>query len=215
MIAVEAAEIGKAYVPGRWVFRYVTLRLSAGEALAVVGPNGSGKTTLLKVLCGLAEPTEGRVWAMLRGQQYAPREVLSWAVGVVAPFLQLYTEFTPWELVGLSLRLRGMQWDQKETAALMERLGLQGVAQQRIGTLSTGMQQRVRVALAVAHKPLVFVLDEVAAVLDPAGREAVAELVAQHRQQGGIVLVATNADYERSWCERVIELPSGRELCGG
>jgi len=205
--ALEAVGLGKAYVPGIWVLRHLELRLEAGSAVAVVGPNGVGKTTLLKVLCGLSEPTTGQVRVMVAGTWYAPRECLWWAIGVAAPYVQLYTEFTPWELLRLGLRLRGRPWLQERIGMLAEELGLSGLLHRRIATLSSGMQQRVRVALALVHEPVVLALDEVTATLDAEGIAAVERLVRQHRERGGIVVAATNAEHERRWCEHVVSLP--------
>jgi ABC-type multidrug transport system ATPase subunit len=60
-VALEVEGLAKAYVPGRWVVRGLSLRLESGDSLAVVGANGVGKTTLIKLLAGLLEPTAGRV----------------------------------------------------------------------------------------------------------------------------------------------------------
>lgn len=211
MIELEASGVGKAYIPGMWVVRGISLRLSAGEALAIVGPNGVGKSTLVKLLCGLSEPTVGRVSLLLSGKRYRPQECLWWAVGVAAPFMQLYGEFTPWELLQMSMRLRGLRWDREEARWLLEQLGLEGVAARRIAVLSSGMQQRVRIALAVLHKPLLLALDEVTVTLDTTGIAAVERLVRWHCQRGGIVIAATNGEHERRWCSNVVELSQGRE----
>jgi ABC-type multidrug transport system ATPase subunit len=90
---------------------------------------------------------------------------------------------------------------------LAEELGLSGLLHRRIATLSSGMQQRVRVALALVHEPVVLALDEVTATLDAEGIAAVERLVRQHRERGGIVVAATNAEHERRWCEHVVSLP--------
>jgi len=204
---LEAVELGKAYRAGAWVVRGITLRLQAGAGVAVVGPNGSGKTTVVKLLCGLTEPTVGQVWVQVNGVRYRPRECLWWAIGVVGPFVQLYTEFTPWELLQLGMRLRGRRWEPAHAKWLVAQLGLEAVLHRPIGVLSSGMQQRVRVALALVHKPVVLALDEVTVMLDEAGIAAVEALVQWHRRQGGVVVAATNAAHERRWCEELVELP--------
>ncbi|MCS6965600.1 MAG: ABC transporter ATP-binding protein [Candidatus Kapabacteria bacterium] len=207
MIALETHGLGKAYVPGVWVLRDLTLRLEAGAALAVMGPNGAGKTTLVKLLCGLTEPTAGNIWLDIDGQRHSPRECLWWAMGVAGPFLQLYDEFTPWELLSLSTRLRDKRWEPRRAQWLIEQLGLHTTASQRIAVLSSGMQQRVRIALALLHEPVVLVLDEVTAMLDAAGIAAVEKLVRWHCERGGIVVAATNTGHERRWCQHTLELP--------
>lgn len=209
MIELQAHGVGKAYIPGVWVVREISIRLGAGEALAIVGPNGVGKSTLLKLLCGLSEPTSGQVVLSLFGRRYRPQECLWWAIGVVAPFVQLYGEFTPWELLRMSMRLRGLRWQSEEAGWLLQQLGLEAVASRRIAVLSSGMQQRVRIALAYLHQPVVLALDEVTVTLDAAGIAAVEQLVRWHRERGGIVLAATNSEHERHWSSKVLELPGG------
>ncbi len=207
MIRLEVHSVSKFYVPGVWVLRGISVQLTSGEALAIVGPNGVGKTTLLKLLCGLGEPSAGRVTLTLGGRSYAPQECLWWAIGVVAPFMQLYGEFTPVELLGLSLRLRGMRCSGDQIRWMLQQLGLEAVAGYRIVTLSAGMQQRVRIALALLHRPWLLALDEATVTLDAAGIAALEHLVEWHRGRGGIVVAATNSDHERRWCSQVLELP--------
>ncbi len=207
MIALEVQQVGKAYVPGVWVFRGLTLRLEMGSALAIVGPNGSGKTTAIKLLTGLAEPSEGRIQLRIGEQSYRPSECLWWAIGVVAPFMGLYEEFTPWELVHISLSMRGRQWEESVAERVIEELGLTPVLHRRIAELSSGMQQRVRIALAMLHRPVVLALDEVTAALDAAGIAAVGRLVRWYCESGGILVAATNAVHELQWCHRSVELP--------
>lgn len=214
MIVLEAQAVGKFYVPGAWVFRGLTLRLEGGAALAVVGPNGAGKTTLLKLLAGLAEPSNGVVRLRLGEQSYKPSECLWWAVGIVAPFVGLYEEFTPWELMHVGLAMRGRRWEERVAERVIGELGLAAVLHRRIAELSSGMQQRVRIALALLHQPIVLAFDEVTATLDGAGIAAVGRLVQWHCQSGGILVVATNAEHELQWCRRAVELPrlTEREL---
>jgi len=208
VITLEAHGVGKAYVPGQWVFRGLTLRLEAGSAMAIVGPNGAGKTTLIKLLCGLAVPTEGEVRVRIGRRWYRPQECLWWGIGVVGPFLRLYEEFTPWELFQLSASLRGGRWDRQFAQWIAQELGLSSALHRQIAELSSGMQQRVRIALAFLHRPMLLAVDEVTATLDTGGIAAVERVVRWHCARGGILFAATNAEHEQRWCTRLLELPS-------
>jgi len=209
-VALEVEGLAKAYVPGRWVVRELSLRLESGDSLAVVGANGVGKTTLIKLLAGLLEPTAGRVRLWSEGRQAAPAEVLSRWIGIATPAMQLYGEFRVEELLRLGARLRTCAVLDERIAQVLERLQLSAVAQQRIEALSSGMQQRVRIALALVHSPWLLLLDEATATLDAAGIAALEELVGEHCRNGGILVAATNAEHERRWCQRVLDLSEMR-----
>jgi len=209
-VALEVEGLAKAYVPGRWVVRGLSLRLESGDSLAVVGANGVGKTTLIKLLAGLLEPTAGRVRLWSEGRQAAPAEVLSRWIGIATPAMQLYGEFRVEELLRLGARLRTCAVLDERIAQVLERLQLSAVAQQRIEALSSGMQQRVRIALALVHSPWLLLLDEATATLDAAGIAALEELVSEHCRDGGILVAATNAEHERRWCQRVLDLSEMR-----
>jgi ABC-type multidrug transport system ATPase subunit len=209
-VALEVEGLAKAYVPGRWVVRGLSLRLESGDSLAVVGANGVGKTTLIKLLAGLLEPTAGRVRLWSEGRQAAPAEVLSRWIGIATPAMQLYGEFRVEELLRLGARLRTCAVLDERIAQVLERLQLSAVAQQRIEALSSGMQQRVRIALALVHSPWLLLLDEATATLDTAGIAALEELVGEHCRYGGILVAATNAEHERRWCQRVLDLSEMR-----
>lgn len=209
-VVLEVEGLAKAYVPGRWVVRGLSLRLESGDSLAVVGANGVGKTTLIKLLAGLLEPTAGRVRLWSEGRQAAPAEVLSRWIGIATPAMQLYGEFRVEELLRLGARLRTCAVLDERIAQVLERLQLSAVAQQRIEALSSGMQQRVRIALALVHSPWLLLLDEATATLDAAGITALEELVSEHCRNGGILVAATNAEHERRWCQRVLDLSEMR-----
>jgi len=209
-VALEVEGLAKAYVPGRWVVRGLSLRLKSGDSLAIVGANGAGKTTLIKLLGGLLEPTAGRIRLWADDRQAAPAEVLSRWIGIATPAMQLYGEFRVEELLRFGARLRACSASDERIARVLERLQLSAVAQQRIEALSSGMQQRVRIALALVHSPWLLLLDEATATLDAAGIAAVEELVKEHCRQGGILVAATNAEHERRWCRQVLDLSGMR-----
>lgn len=152
-----------------WALREVSLRLHAGERLALVGSNGSGKTTLLRLMHGLLAPTEG-----IRFFDPALRQAMLFQ----HPFmLRCSTRFN----VALGLWLAGVPWRQASVLALaaLDRVGLAHLAQQRATTLSGGQRQRVALARAWALQPGLLLLDEPTASLDPHAKREVEALVAE------------------------------------
>ena len=150
----------------------VSLRIVAGERVALVGANGSGKSTLLRTLHGLVPPTQGQL-------QQAPG--VRQAMLFQRPHLLRLSALNNVAL-GLWLdRARGLRWSAAKALALqaMERVGLQSVAQQNGRQLSGGQQQRLALARAWARQPDVLLLDEPTASLDPHAKREVEALMAE------------------------------------
>lgn len=178
-VVIRCAGLGKRY-GSRWVLRGVEMDLPMGECLLVTGPNGAGKTTLLRLLAGLEAPTEGEVHAV-------------GTIGFAAPDLSLYPNLTAMEHLRFAATLRRVEPRDSE---LLEKVGLLDHADKPVGAFSTGMRSRLRLALAIQHRPAVLLLDEPTASLDEQGRAVVSEIIEEQRARGCIVL-ATNSDGDR------------------
>ena len=150
----------------------VSLRIKAGERVALVGANGSGKSTLLRTLHGLVPPAQGQL-------QQAPG--VRQAMLFQRPHLLRLSALNNVAL-GLWLdRARGLSWAAAKALALqaLQRVGLQSVAQQNGRQLSGGQQQRLALARAWARQPDVLLLDEPTASLDPHAKREVEALMAE------------------------------------
>lgn len=150
----------------------VSLRIEAGERVALVGANGSGKSTLLRTLHGLVPPTQGQVL-----QAPSVRQAMLFQ----RPHLLRLSALNNVAL-GLWLdRSRGLRWTAAQALALqaLQRVGLQSVAQQNGRQLSGGQQQRLALARAWARQPDVLLLDEPTASLDPHAKREVEALMAE------------------------------------
>jgi heme exporter protein A len=188
----------------RRVFEGLTLRVGQGEGLVVTGPNGSGKSTLLLVIAGLLRPTRGQVLATQDGKPLRPDDRREW-LGMVAPDLTLYPELTAWENLRFFQQVRGVKSGDADLRSLLERVGLKGRGDDRVGTFSSGMRQRLKYAFALAHSPRVLLLDEPTANLDVSGVSMVEEVIAEQRQRGVLVL-ATNEPEEVRHGNRCVTL---------
>jgi heme exporter protein A len=177
---------------------------TAPGAVAVTGPNGSGKSTLLRILAGLLRPSAGATTVSVAGHDHAParrRDVL----GLAAPELSFYEEFSAAENLEFAAEARGMGSPSRAAGAALERVGLEGRSRDRVAVYSSGMKQRLRLAFALLHEPPILLLDEPGSHLDEAGREAVRDVVARHAARG-LVLLATNDPEEIQLAARCLEL---------
>lgn len=210
--ALETKGLGLRY--GKvWALRDCALRLPTGSVIALVGPNGAGKTTLLQLVTGLLRPTEGDVEVLGRGARAGSAEALA-QVGFVAQEHPLYPRFSVSDLLrmGSSLNIR---WDQPLAE---RRLGELGIAlTRRAGSLSGGQQAQVSLALALAKRPALLVLDEPLANLDPiARRDFMRTVMAAVAEDEITVLLSSHviADLE-AVCDWLVLLKGGTVQLAG
>lgn len=189
----------------RDIIRGVDLIVHGGDCVGIIGDNGSGKSTLLRMLAGALTPDAGTVTLSLGGVVIAQSD-LPQHVGYVAPYLRLYDEFTPVELLQLHARWHGQQADPAEAERVLTRVGLSDRMHDVIRTFSSGMQQRVSIAVAVHCNPDLLILDEPSVTLDRRGRDVLEAEIARMRAIGSIVVLATNDDRERSLCSSLFNV---------
>ena len=193
-----------------------TISVPQGRISALVGPNGAGKTTLLRLLAALAAPTAGRA-VVLGG---APRQDPAYLaeIGFLAQEIPLYRRLTARDHIGIGAHLNP-RWDGESVRA---RLGsLKIPLDQRVGTLSGGQRAQVALALTLAKRPRLLLLDEPVAALDPLARRhflgTLADAVADAAAGEGLTVILSShlvADIERT-CDHLILLASSRvQLCG-
>ena len=173
---------------GRAVFGGLDFGLEAGGALLLHGPNGAGKSSLLRILAGLLRPAAGHLmWngAAVRDDQEAHRARLHY-VGHLDALKPL---MTPRETLGFFAAMRGQQ---ARADLALERLGLAGLAETPGRYLSAGQKRRVALARLIASPARLWLLDEPTVTLDLEATTRLEGLMAAHRAQGGMVVVATH-----------------------
>jgi phosphonate transport system ATP-binding protein len=212
----------------------VSLKVAAGEMVALIGPSGSGKSTLLRTVPGLVciDGGAGRVEAFGRpvqtdGRADARVREARRRIGFVAQQFNLVGRLSLYAnvLVGALGRVpvwRGLLglWPRGERAgamAALERVGLAEVAGQRAGTLSGGQQQRGAVARALLQGAEVLLADEPVASLDPVSARKVMELLKALNARDRLTLVVSlhQVDYALRYCRRVVALKAGRIVYDG
>ena len=198
MFSLDSVSVNFGHVQA---LRRCTLRINAGERLALVGSNGSGKSTLLRTLHGLITPAEGRLQQEARLRQ---------AMLFQRPYMLRASVL---QNVALSLWLRGVAWKPAKAQALqaLERVGLAELAGRHAKALSGGQQQRVALARAWAFKPQVLLLDEPTSSLDPAAKREVERLMAEFADDGMTLIFSShNLGQVKRLASRVIYLEQGQ-----
>ncbi len=192
----------------------VSFTMDAGDLLGLIGPNGAGKTTLLRALAGLQAPTTGTVSLLghdlfldgraVRGQVgFAPDEPPAYEDLTVEQFLRFVAELH--DIDGAEATERIDYW--------LEQVWLTEKRAVKIKNLSKGMRQRVTIAQTLVPNPVVVLLDEPSAGLDPAGRIQLRQVIASLAQQGKAVIVSSHilADLEE-YCTHIAIIEHGRIL---
>ncbi|SCG46290.1 ABC-2 type transport system ATP-binding protein [Micromonospora echinaurantiaca] len=201
-VVLETDQLGKRY-RNKWALQDCTLQLPAGRIAALVGPNGAGKSTLLHLAVGLLRPDAGAV-RIFGEAPYGNTAVLS-EIGFVAQDTPLYPDFTAAELLTLGAKLN-RRWD---GALARNRLAELGIPPRKpVGQLSGGQRAQVALAIALAKRPRLLLLDEPVASLDPlARREFLQSLMGSVADAGTTVLLSSHllADLERV-CDYLIVL---------
>lgn len=212
-VLVELRDITKSY--SREVLRVERLAIEEGKIYGVIGPSGAGKSTLLRVMNLLTAPDGGTL--LFGGEKAFPNgrrnPVLRRRMTMVGQKPFLFAASVRGN-VAYGLKARGWKREEieKKVAALLDRIGLSGMAGQHAKTLSGGEAQRVALARAVAFEPDLLLLDEPTANLDPANVEQIENLIRDLNRASGItmVMVTHNIFQARRVADAVIFLHEGR-----
>ena len=195
-------DVGRRYPNGTVALDGTTLRVAAGEFVALLGPSGCGKSTLLRLIAGLDRPDSGTVrW------DAPPRLAVVFQDPTLLPWASALDN------VRLPLRLAsvGAAEQVRRATAALDRVGLQGFAAARPRELSGGMRMRVSLARALATEPGVLLMDEPFAALDEFTRHALqADLRAMWQQAGCSVVFVTHSIYEAAYLASRVVLMSTR-----
>ncbi|WP_333828147.1 metal ABC transporter ATP-binding protein [Pararhodobacter sp.] len=194
--------VSVAYGAAQPVLTGINFAIRPGEIVTVVGPNGSGKSTFLRAVLGMIAPSAGRVWR---------------APGLRVGYVPQRLHLDPNLPLTVTRFLRLLQpLSAAEVAALLERVGVPGLAGRTMGTLSGGQFQRVLLAQALAGQPQILVLDEPTQGLDQPGVAAFYRLIEDVRREFGCAVLSVSHDLHvvMSASDRVICL-NGHICCEG
>jgi ABC-type branched-subunit amino acid transport system ATPase component len=200
----------------------VTLSIRKGARHALIGPNGAGKTTVINLLTGVLQPSSGQI--LLDGDEITglqPHERVHRGIARTFQINQLFADLTPIEAIGLAVSERmggGRQWWRlvgrnadivEEVAALIEQFRLSDVMYDRTGILPYGKQRLLEIALAIACRPRVLLLDEPAAGVPEAERHEILSTIAALPKDVTVLLIEHDMDLVFSFADRISVLVNG------
>lgn len=216
-VMVEAKSIDKTvttFEGALTILNQISLKVMAGESVAIVGTSGSGKSTLLGILAGLDLPTSGEV--ILNGHiltaldEEGRAKVRAENIGFIFQSFQLLPGLTAVENVILPLELHGVKQARSLAVDFLNRVGLGERLHHYPQQLSGGEQQRVAIARAFASQPRILFADEPTGNLDSTTGARIIDLLFElNREQGTTLILITHEDRLAARCQRRIELASG------
>lgn len=176
------------------------------NVLGIAGANGSGKSTLLKLISGLLKPSSGEITWLINDKTYDAKSIKT-QLGFAAPSVQLYDELTSNENLKFldSLHQNGKS-NTESIPVLLQQFEASHLADKFFGELSTGQQQRIKLASACINNPSVICLDEPGTNLDAAGLKTLRKFIERSQKNGKMVLIASNQEQELNMCEAVLNL---------
>lgn len=182
-----------------WIFKDVHMDLHSGKSYAITGANGSGKSTLMKVIAGILTPNNGELKCTLGGKQ-ATTEELYKHITYCAPYQELPDEMTLVELLNFHQQLRSLSMPAKQ---IVEILSIE--PDKEIRNYSSGMKQRVKLALAFYTETAAMFLDEPTNTLDEHWANWYFTEV-QHCAKNKLLVICSNHQPEYSFCNEVLSI---------
>jgi len=188
---ISVQGLTKTYASGFQALKTVDLEIERGEIFALLGPNGAGKTTLISIICGIVNPTTGRVLAdghdIVRDYRAARSKI-----GLVPQELSTDGYETVWATTTFSRGLFGKPKNPAHIESVLRALSLWDKKDSSIMTLSGGMKRRVMIAKALSHEPQILFLDEPTAGVDVELRRDMWEMVRGLRATGVTIILTTH-----------------------
>ncbi len=190
----------------------ITFDAKEGEIVGILGPNGAGKTTLLRIIAGIMTPTKGEV--LINGMSYDKNDVkIKKQIAFLSGNTKLYKDITGYEL----LKMCGeyYQIDKNKIDELIDKIvkefQLKDFINQRIGTLSTGQNQRISLARCALHSPKYYILDEATSGLDTILSQIVLDFIKKEKEKGKCILYSTHYMEEaENICDKVVIINEGK-----
>jgi len=191
----------------------VSFKVGPGEVLGFLGPNGAGKTTTMRIVTGFLAPTSGSVRVCGHDLEREPLAAKA-CMGYLPEGAPIYGEMSVRAFLDFIADVRGLRGERRRVRLddVIERLGLQGVLEQVVETLSKGFKRRVGLAQALLHDPQVLILDEPTDGLDPNQKHEVRALINAMAKDKIIVISTHILEEVDAVCSRAIIIAGGRVL---
>ena len=187
-----------------WIFSNLNFSFTTGQHYALIGNNGSGKSTLLQIIAGYIGLTKGEIhWTNTGGEVIDSSKIFQ-HISIAAPYLELVEEFTALEQIAFHQQFKPLQTGLNPTE-LLAQIGLSNAANKQIRNFSSGMKQRLKLALAIFDQAPILLLDEPCSNLDQEGIQTYHQLMQAYAMHK-LIIVASNDPQEYQFCSQALSL---------
>jgi len=189
--AIAVSHLSKIYAGGFQALKDINLEIRRGEIFGLLGPNGAGKTTLISVICGIVNPTAGKI-AVEGHDIITDYRAARSLIGLVPQEITTDAFTSPWSTTSFSRGLFGKPANAAYLEKILRELSLWDKRNDKIMTLSGGMKRRLMIAKALSHEPRILFLDEPTAGVDVELRKDMWEMVRGLRAEGMTIILTTH-----------------------
>ena len=209
-VSLELKEIKKSFTEGEAVLDNISLEISKGEFITLLGSSGCGKTTTLRIIAGLEQPDAGSVW--LDGREVTGLEPNQRDVNTVFQNYALFPHMTVADNIGYGLKLKKIPKAEikKRVSEMLELVQLEGYEKRKPSELSGGQKQRVAIARAIAQAPPVILADEPTGNLDSGSTKEIMGILKDLHKEGRTVIIITHDNDIAAQAERIIRIKDGQ-----
>ena len=203
---VKLNKVGKRFNK-EWILRNLSLDIPSQSSLSITGANGSGKSTLIKLISAYMEPTSGNIQYFENKKTY-PIESIPQSIGLAAPYVDLIEEFSLREHVEFHFKFRSTPFSLDE---IITRTNFQFSIDKKVKDFSSGMKQRLKLALAIHAENKLLILDEPTSNLDQEGIEWYRDQILQ-KIGTCTIIVASNQRHEYDFIPKTINLSNKHKM---
>lgn len=201
---ITLTNIGKRY-NYEWIFRNINYQFTRGNNYVIIGANGSGKSTLLQLIAGNLIASEGEINYKTDASKVISEENIFTHLSFASPYLELYEEFTLSESIEFQAKFKPF-YKELSTQQIIEITELEKTKDKQLKYYSSGMKQRVRLALAVLADTPMLLLDEPTSNLDKKAIEWYQQLINNYSSKRLIIVASNQIEYEYSFCNKQLQV---------
>jgi ABC-type multidrug transport system ATPase subunit len=202
-VTINLENIGKRF-RYEWIFKGIYQAFEEGHSFAILGPNGSGKSTLMKILSGHLTPSDGNINFQNCDIKQDAESIYKY-VAYAAPYIELIEEMTLTEMIDFHTNFKPLSKNlrNKDLIAL---LGFEKSADKEIRFFSSGMKQRLKLALSICADTPILLLDEPTTNLDAQGVEWYQHLIKEYSSKNRLTIVASNIEHDYDFCDKTMNI---------
>ena len=200
---IELNNIGKRF-RYEWIFKNITHSFQSGKSYSLLGPNGSGKSTLMKILSGHLTPSDGQIIFSNNEKKIDSDDVYQ-HISYSAPYIDVIEEMTLTEIIAFHSKFKPLSKG-LIINDLIQLLNFKNAADKEIRFFSSGMKQRLKLALSICTDTPTLLLDEPTTNLDAQGLAWYRDLMQQFSDKNRLLIVASNIEHDYDFCEEQLNI---------